>query len=521
MKSNILLSMVLGLVVSIGAQAGEFLVKYKPQAYSQMVSFYGYNIKDSHNDGQYIKINVPKEMEVKVLADLYQSGAVETIVPNFKIHAFNAPYTAQTLKDQWHIAKVNADQAWAKAGNKGSHKVTVAVIDTGVDYNHESLKQNMLPGYDFHKDKSDPMDITSDANPGHGTHCAGIIGASGLVEGGTIGISPDVSIIPIRFLGEDGSGDLNNAIKAIDFAISKKVDVISASWGAAVPRAQADLLLQAIKRADDKGIIFVAAAANDGKNNDTTDVFPANASYTNTITVAASNPSDAKPTWSNYGRAMVSLASPGENIMSTIPGNKYRNLSGTSMATPLVSGLVAFLKAQDLSLTGTQIKAILQTTGAKVGIETQCQCRVDALKATEMILDKKMYVAPAAGTYAAQQNIQFAAYNAKGNITWVSSNEKVLKIAANGAAQTLADGEATITATDSSGTKAQTLSIIVGKSNSGGGGGDGDNGGGGDNGDDGGDGGGSPGGDNKCPMGDAATCQAVCGIMPSAPWCKK
>lgn len=518
MRNNILLSMVLSLLVSVGVQAGEFLVKYKPEAYTQMVSMYGFNIQDSHQEGQYIKVNIPKEMELKVITDLYKSGAVETVVPNFKIHAFRTPVTAQTLKAQWHIAKINVEKAWAKAGNKGSHKVNVAVIDTGVDYNHESLKPNMLDGYDFHKNTNDPMDITSQENPGHGTHCAGIIGATGVVEGGTIGVSPEVSITPIRFLGEDGGGDLNNAIKAIDFAISKHVDVISASWGASVPRSEADLLLQAIKRADDKGIIFVAAASNDGANNDSTEVYPANAGFTNTISVAASNPSDGKPYWSNYGRSSVHLASPGEDIVSTIPLNKYTKMSGTSMATPLVSGLVALLKAQDQTLTGTQIKAILQTTGAKVNIETQCQCRVDAFKAVEMIVDKKMYIAPAAGTIPLQQNVNFAAYNANGNVTWASSNESVLKIDSNGQAQALTQGEAVISATDSSGNKVQTLTLIVGKAASTpGGGGDGGDGGGG--GGDGG-GGGFPGGD-KCPMQDPQMCQALCAIMPDAPFCKK
>src|SRR5690606_15653783 len=145
-------------------------------------------------------------------------------------------------------------------------------------------------------------------------------------------------------------------------AIEKGAHVISASWGATIPRSQAQPLIEAIKRATDKGIIFVAAAANDGKNNDKTDVFPANAGFDNMISVAASGASDAKPSWSNYGKSSVHVAAPGENIMSTLPADKYGNLSGTSMATPLVAGLVALLKSQDMSLTGSQVRALLQTT---------------------------------------------------------------------------------------------------------------------------------------------------------------
>ena len=129
-----------------------------------------------------------------------------------------------------------------------------------------------------------------------------------------------------NYLGADGSGDLNNAIKAIDYAIEKHVQVISASWGAAVPASTAQPLIEAIGRAEKAGIIFVTAAANDGKNNDTTDVYPANAGLPNMITVSASNSGDAKPSWSNYGKAKVSLAAPGDAIVSTVPGNGYSNL---------------------------------------------------------------------------------------------------------------------------------------------------------------------------------------------------
>ncbi len=512
MKKNLLFGIMLSLVVSVSAQAREFLVKYKPLAYTQLLSMYGMNIKDTNHEGQYIKVNIPDNIEAKVISDLFGSGNVETVVPNYKLYALRAPYTTQTLKQQWHIAKVSADKAWAKAGNKGSSKVRVAVIDTGVDYNHEALKSNMESGYDFHTDKPDPMDVTSQDNPGHGTHCAGIVGATGVIEGGTIGISPEVTIIPIRFIGEDGSGDLNNAIKAIDFAISKKVDVISASWGAPTTRSQAQLLLEAIKRADDKGIIFVAAASNDGENNDKVEMYPANAGFTNTISVAASNSKDEKPYWSNYGKATVHLAAPGEEIMSTIPKNGYKNLSGTSMATPLVSGLVALMKAQDQSLTGTQIKAILQSTGAKVKIETQCNCRVDALKAIEVILDKKMYIAPVAGTYALNSKVSFDAFNTNGNVIWNSSNDKVLKISSSGQAEAISKGEAVISATDEKGNKVESLTIYVGKGASGPINEPGP---------------GEPTDPNQpapqpgeCPLGDPELCKFLCMVQPDAPFCK-
>lgn len=498
------------LLASAPSWAVEFLVKFNSVGYSKVLSMHGFAVEDLNAEAELLKIDIPKDRLVQVLGQMYQQEGVEYIVPNARVHAFTAPLEPQALKAQWHIAKVNAEKAWSRAGNKGSKKILVAVIDTGVDYNHPSLVSNMISGYDFHQNDSDPMDTTGSQNPGHGTHCAGIIGATGVVEGGTIGISPEVSILPIRFLGENGGGDLNNGIKAIDYAISKKVDVISASWGATISRSQATPLLEAIQRAEKAGVIFVAAAANDGKNNDKTEVYPANANFENFISVAASGPNDEKPSWSNYGPKSVHVAAPGLNIMSTVPGGKYENMSGTSMATPLVSGLVAFLKAQDQSLTGAQVKAILQTTGAEVNISTQCDCRVDALAATEMVLDKKMYMVPAAGTYNPNETFKIQVFNNNGNVQFQSSNEAVLKVAADGTASAGQEGDATITATDVNGLQTFSKVFHIGKAGSKPGNPPSDPG---DPGDD-------P-GMGECPVQDPATCQALCGVIPDAPWCNK
>ena len=360
---------------------------------------------------------------------------------------------------------------------------------------------------DFKDKDNDPMDKTSQQNPGHGTHCAGIVGANGLVDGGIVGMSPDVTIMPIRFLGADGSGDLNDAIKAIDYAIEKGAHVISASWGASVPRSQATALLEAIKRADDKGLIFIAAAANDGKNNDVTEVYPANNGLPNSITVAASGSSDAKPSWSNYGMASVHLSSPGENIMSTLPADKYGNLSGTSMATPLVSGMVAFLKSQDPSLTGAQIRAILQTTGAKVSIQTACNCRVDAFNAVDAILNKQMTVVPAAGTIKPAETLNFSTVYAKEPLKFTVSDTKLARIDEKGLFTSLAEGAVKVTVTDADGKTANSLDINI-KNKSGGG-----------NPSEPGEPG-QPGEPGECPLGDPMLCQIICAIQPDLPFCQ-
>ncbi len=236
-KLTAALLLVASLGVALSANAGEYLVKYKnEQAVNNIVFMQnestGLQVRSMHKPGKLLKIAVKDSQKVQVLASILKDQNVEYVVPNFKIKAFSAPTDITGLKEQYALAKVNAQAAWAKAGNKGSKSVLLAVIDTGVDYNHAALAPNSVKnGYDFRDNDADPMDLTGAQNPGHGTHCAGIIGATGLVDGGIQGISPEVSIMAIRFLGADGSGDLDNGIKSIDYAIEKGVKVISASWG--------------------------------------------------------------------------------------------------------------------------------------------------------------------------------------------------------------------------------------------------------------------------------------------------
>lgn len=506
MKLSALLLLAASLGVTLSANAGEYLVKYKNEKAVNNIVFMqnestGLQVRSMHKPGKLLKVSINEFAKVKTLAAILKDSNVEYVVPNFKIKAFSAPVDIAGLKEQYALTKVNAAQAWAKAGNKGSRKVLLAVIDTGVDYNHAALAPNSVKGFDFRDNDADPMDLTGAQNPGHGTHCAGIIGATGLVDGGIQGISPEVSIMPIRFLGADGSGDLDNGIKAIDYAIEHKVSVISASWGAAVPAAEAQPLVEAVKRADAAGIIFVAAAANDGKNNDQVSMYPTNANTPNMIAVAASNSSDAKPYWSNYGKAMVSLAAPGDAIMSTLPGNKYGNLSGTSMATPLVAGLVAFLRAQDPTLTGAEIRSLMQSTGAKVQIETACNCRIDALASVTALIDKQAWIVPAATTLAVDATQQFAMKNSSGAVTFESSDANIATISAEGLLTAKAQGTVTIKATDASGKSVTSLDINVGKTQSSEPGG--------------------PGEPGECPLGDPALCQVMCAIMPELPWCNQ
>lgn len=480
-------------------EAGEWLVKYKSGLVVNSLPRLGAQSMGTNTAGRLMKVQIPKNSELTSIAGFLRNPDVEYIVPNAPVYAFkNLVTPANKLQQQWSLAKVQADKAWEKLGSRGSKKITVAVIDTGVDSQHVNLKGNSIPGYDFIKEDDKPEDITSQENPGHGTHCAGIIGADGLVDGGIIGISPEVAIMPLRFLNEKGQGDLNLAIKAIDFAIAKKVDVISASWGSGISRAGARPLIEAIERAGRAGILFVAAAANDGRSNDEFEIYPANAGLDNMIIVAASGANDSKPSWSNFGRSNVSLAAPGEGILSTLPGGKWGNLSGTSMAAPLVAGLAALIKVADGNLKPDEIRSLLQSSADKVAIETACDCRISAVDSVKTAKDKKMFVHPYASTISKGQTLQFIAVYGKPPFQYRVADSSVGSIDANGVfTATVEKGETKVTVTDAKGVVASNHRVIVGRPEP------------------------KDGGLGTCPIGHPILCILVCVFYPEIPFCSE
>jgi len=256
-------------------------------------------------------------------------------------------------------ADMDVVEAWKKT--TGSKEVIVAVLDTGVDYNHNDLKENMWNGtvnhgYDFAGDNDgnnddNPMpDAPYDENGHyHGTHVAGTIGAVGNNNAGITGVAQEVSIMALKVFRPNGYGYTNDILEALDY-VAQQVDAgenivaINASYGGG-GGSQDDATNRAIKKLGEKGVIFCAAAGNDGKNIDNDPVYPASYNATNMITVAASTQDDTLANFSNYGQKSVDVAAPGTNILSTYPENKYAYLQGTSMATPNVAGSVALLSA--------------------------------------------------------------------------------------------------------------------------------------------------------------------------------
>lgn len=269
-------------------------------------------------------------------------------------------------------ADISALKAWLTT--KGSDDVVVAVLDSGVDYTHLDLVSNIwhrpdsLPeytddelgtfndeyGFNATDNIADPMD-----DNGHGTHCAGVIGAEGDNEEGIAGINWKVRIMPLKFLGRGGFGTTKDAIEAINYAIDRKrngvnVAVINASWGST---SKSKALEDAIRAAGEQGILFVAAAGNNGTDNDRSPHYPSNYNLPNVISVAALDRSDLLASFSNFGAKTVHIAAPGKDILSTWLDDDYREASGTSMATPQVAGVAALILANEPKLSVDKLRA--------------------------------------------------------------------------------------------------------------------------------------------------------------------
>ena len=277
-------------------------------------------------------------------------------------------------------ADIDAPEAWQVS--TGSRDIIVGVVDTGIDYNHPDLAANMwvnpgeiagngidddgngfvddVHGYDFVNDDGDPFD-----DQGHGTHVAGTIGGVGNNGVGVTGVTWEVSLMGLKFLDANGSGSTSDAIQAINYATmmrnqyAQNVRVTNNSWGGG---GSSNAMRQAIEAGSQADILFVAAAGNDGMDNDINPQYPASYTSNAVISVAATNRNDSLAGFSNYGATSVDLAAPGVGIVSTVPSGGYSSFSGTSMASPHVAGAAALALAVDPTLTVSQLRTGLLGT---------------------------------------------------------------------------------------------------------------------------------------------------------------
>ena len=254
-------------------------------------------------------------------------------------------------------ADIAAEAAWDVT--TGDREVVVGIVDTGIDYEHPDLAGNIwintaeiagngidddgngfvddVRGWDFVAGDNDPMD-----DNGHGTHVAGTVGAVGNNGRGVTGVAWKVRLLPLKFLGANGLGNVANAVAAIDYATSLGVDITNNSWsGPAYSRA----LEEAIRAAGEREILFVAASGNTGTDNDRLPAYPASYELPNILAVTATDPADLPAPFANVGSGSVHLGAPGVSVFSTLPGDRYGTSSGTSMASPHVAGAAALIRS--------------------------------------------------------------------------------------------------------------------------------------------------------------------------------
>ncbi|MCM0605888.1 MAG: S8 family serine peptidase [Xanthomonadaceae bacterium] len=279
----------------------------------------------------------------------------------------------EMAKHLWGLKTIQARAAWDNYPSEFKYNMTVAVIDTGIDYNHEDLGYNLwrkkskttgkeFVGYDFIHDDELPYD-----DQGHGTHTAGTIGAVGYNGIGVLGVAPAVNVMSLKFLGGKGGGTTADAVRAIDYAVTHGAKVLSNSWGGPGEDDNAELK-EAIIRAEKKNVLFIVAAGNEETNNDTSEErsYPASFKLPNLISVAASDIEDKKAYFSNFGPETTHIFAPGVNILSSVPGSDYKAASGTSMACPHVAGAAAMIWSLKPKWSYKQVRDILLKSVDKV-----------------------------------------------------------------------------------------------------------------------------------------------------------
>ncbi|HMO02744.1 MAG TPA: S8 family peptidase [Oligoflexia bacterium] len=319
----------------------------------------------------------------EIIASYKRQGKEVSCSPDYAVHLSKTPNDPK-FAAMPALPQIQAPAAWDFV--TGSSDLVVAVIDTGVDYNHPDLKDNIwineteltgitgvdnddngyigdIHGYNFSYNNGDPID-----DNGHGTHVAGTIGAKGENGIGVVGINWNVKIMPLKFLDSFGSGALSDAVRALEYVAEMKrrgVNIVATnnSWGGGGFNQS---LYDAIGGLNNLGVTFVAAAGNASSNNDQSPSYPASYNLPNVVSVAAVNVNDQLAGFSNYGGNSVHIAAPGVSILSTLPGGGYGTLSGTSMAAPHVTGALALLSSLVPSLSPAESIARLQQTADQI-----------------------------------------------------------------------------------------------------------------------------------------------------------
>jgi len=427
----------------------------------------------------------------QAIQTLVRNPAVKYVEPNYIVSTQAIPNDPR-FSSLWGLhntgqtggvsgADMDVPQAWdLQTGNN----VVIAVIDTGVDYNHPDLVGNIwtntdeipnngrdddgngyiddVRGWDFSGNDNNPMDDNN-----HGTHVSGTIAARGNNGTGITGVNWSAQIMPLKFMNASGQGTTASAIEAIQYAVANGARISNNSWGGpGFSRA----LYDAIALANAAGHVFVAAAGNSSRNNDVSPDYPASFDLPNIIAVAATDENDRLAGFSNFGARSVDVAAPGVNILSSVRFSNYRSFSGTSMAAPHVAGVAGLLRASQPSLSAADVRSILISSSdsvASLAGRVVADGRVNAFQALlSLNIDPAptpvtISISPNSSTTTVGNMIQFTATGGTAPYSWSVSNPGVASISATGQLTALAVGSTTVTAMDANANSGASGTISV------------------------------------------------------------
>lgn len=360
--------------------SGQILIKFKPNiAPSDSNSILNQvrgEVKEKITNLDIQVVKVPSGLEEKIASALSRNPFVEFAEPDFIAEALFTPNDTFFAVNQWGlentgqnisgtVGTVDADIDASTAWDATQGGVLVAVLDTGIDNDHEDLSSKIILSKDFTNSPSGPNDFY-----GHGTHVAGIIGAVTNNGTGVAGSCPNCTLLNGKVLDDNGYGSYSGIANGMTWAANSGAKVINLSLGGPF---RSSTLESAVNYAWNKGVVIVAAAGNSGNKSKT---FPA--AYTKAIAVAATNNQDQKASFSSYGSQWVDVAAPGENIFSTFPNHtfviqtkygrsqNYDFASGTSMAAPHAAGVSALIWSSSYGTSNSSVRNRLEATTDKI-----------------------------------------------------------------------------------------------------------------------------------------------------------
>lgn len=390
---------------------GELLIKFVPGQSGPLNAPIGATVKGYNAAIGVSTVKLPATMSVSQGLSYYRSKAgVSYADPNYIARATFVPNDPR-FNQQYAPQKIQCIPAWDAM--RGSAAIKIAILDTGIDYNHEDLAAKCLPGKDFVNNDDDPMD-----GNGHGTHCAGNAAALTNNGVGIAGIAPNCSLIPVKVLSDGGSGSYDGIVSGMIWAADNGANVISMSLGGGGP---VQAVQDAARYAIGKGVICIAAAGNNGSP---APFYPAY--FPEFVAVASTDQNDNRSGFSNYGD-WVDVAAPGSNILSTFPGNSYGGSSGTSMACPVVAGLAGLIKSAWPTATPAQVRAQIENNCDPVG-NFVIKGRVNAFRSipTQVTTDPYNLIASAIEMFEGTRSYNTVAYTATSDNRYYAISSKLI-----------------------------------------------------------------------------------------------